>query len=75
MAFVETDDLISIEIHRQTLDVAGFNGKRKNSEEINRTLKERADSWKGFKEKKKGVLGLFARTAGPTQKGASMYSA
>ena len=74
MAFVETDDLISIDIHRQTLDIAGFNRKRKNPEEINRTLKKRADSWKGFKEKKKGVRGLFTCMAGPTQKGASMYS-
>ncbi|MBW2592141.1 MAG: dihydroxy-acid dehydratase, partial [Deltaproteobacteria bacterium] len=72
LAFVKTDDLISIDIHRQTLDVVGFDGKQKNPEEVNRRLEERVDSWKGFKKKKKGVLGLFARMAGPTQKGASM---
>jgi len=72
LAFVETGDLISINIHRETLDIVGINGKKQTSEKINRCLKERADLWKGFTKKKKGVLGLFARMAGPTQKGASM---
>ena len=72
LAFVKTGDLISIDIHKQTLDVVGFEGTRKNPEEVNRGLNERADSWNGFKKKKKGVLGLYTRMAGPTKDGASM---
>ena len=72
LAFVEPDDIISIDILRQTLDMVGFDKKRQNPDKVNRTLNKRADSWKGFQKKKKGVLGLFTRMAGPTQKGASM---
>jgi dihydroxy-acid dehydratase len=72
LAFVETDDLISIDIHQQTLDLVGFQGEQRTPDEVDATIGERAGRWKGFKDKRKGVLGLFTRMANATRKGASM---
>jgi len=72
LAFVEQGDVISIDIQRQVLDVTGCNGKEENSDKIEKVFSERAEKWSGFKNEHKGVLGLFTRNAGRTEKGASM---
>ena len=41
-------------------------------EEVERKLKQRAATWETVERKREGVLGLFTRTAGATDKGASM---
>jgi hypothetical protein len=42
-------------------------------EEVERKLKQRAARWEAVEMKREGVvLGLFTRTAGATDKGASM---
>ncbi len=72
IALVKEGDLISIDIATQALDIVGFDGKHKQPKEVKRELKERSAAWKGFEKPKGGILGLFTRTAGPTDKGASM---
>jgi dihydroxy-acid dehydratase len=72
LALVEAGDLISIDTPGQVLEIVGCSGKRKNPDEIAGILRERARQWQGFVSEHKGVLGLFTRSAGSTQKGASM---
>jgi len=72
LALVEEGDLIFIDTHVQTLALVGISGERKNPDEIEEILRERARQWQGFTSEHKGVLGLFTRSAGATQKGASM---
>jgi dihydroxy-acid dehydratase len=72
LALVEEGDLISIDTRGQTLELVGVAGERKNSDEVEGILHERSRKWQGFTSKHKGVLGLFTRSAGATQKGASM---
>ena len=72
LALVEEGDLISIDTHAQTLALVGISGERKKPDEIKGILAERSRKWKGFMPEHKGVLGLFTRSAGATQKGASM---
>jgi dihydroxy-acid dehydratase len=69
---VENGDLISIDTREQTLDLVGIAGDRKNPDEIEAILRKRARQWPGFESEHKGVLGLYTRNAGDTQKGASM---
>jgi dihydroxy-acid dehydratase len=72
LALVEEGDLISIDTRGQTLELVGVVGERKNPDEIEGILHERSRQWRGFTSEHKGVLGLFTRSAGATQKGASM---
>ena len=72
LALVEEGDLISIDTRGQTLELVGVAGERKNPDEVEGILHERSRKWQGFTSKHKGVLGLFTRSAGATQKGASM---
>jgi dihydroxy-acid dehydratase len=72
IALVEAGDLISIDIPKHTLEIVGFEGKQTNKEEIDRKLRERASTWKGFEIKTNGLMGLFTKMASETQKGASM---
>ncbi len=72
LAFVETDDLITVDIHQRTVELVGFRGQQTSPEDVHRTLRERAGKWKGFKDSHRGVLGLFTRMACATRKGASM---
>jgi dihydroxy-acid dehydratase len=72
LAFVETGDLITIDIHKRILDLVGFHGEQKSPDDVDRTLRERAGKWKGFKDTYRGVLGLFTRMTCATRKGASM---
>ena len=44
-------------------------------EEVERKLKHRAATWEPVEMKREGVLGLFTRMAGATDKGASMLRA
>jgi dihydroxyacid dehydratase/phosphogluconate dehydratase len=69
---VEEGDLISIDTHAQTLALVGISGERKNPDKVEEMLQERGRQWQGVTSEHKGVLGLFTRSAGPTQKGASM---
>ena len=73
LAMVEANDLISIDTREQILEIVGIAGEKKNSDVIQDILQERAKQWKGFTSEGKGVLGLFTRNAGNTQKGASMF--
>jgi len=75
IALVKEGDLISIDIPAQTLDIVGFEGNRQGPQEVERKLKQRAERWKPVERKREGVLGLFTRTAGATDKGASMLRA
>ena len=72
LALVKEGDLISIDIPGQTLEIIGFKTKHRSMEEVDYKLQERAGSWKGFEKNRNGVLGLFIKMAGDTQKGASM---
>ena len=72
LALVEEGDLISIDTRGQTLKLVGVAGERKNPDEIEGILHERSRQWQGSTSEHKGVLGLFTRSAGATQKGASM---
>jgi dihydroxyacid dehydratase/phosphogluconate dehydratase len=69
---VKEADLISIDIPAQTLEIVGFEGNRQGPQEVELKLKQRAAAWKSVEMKREGVLGLFTRTAGATDKGASM---
>lgn len=73
LALVEEGDLIFIDTHAQTLALVGIAGQRKNPDEIEGILAERSRKWKGFIPEHKGILGLFTRSAGATQKGESMF--
>ena len=75
IALVKEGDLISIDIPAQTPDIVGFEGNRQGPQEVERKLKQRAERWKPVERKREGVLGLFTRTAGATDKGASMLRA
>jgi len=72
IALIKNGDLISIDIFAQALNIVGFDGKSKQPKEVELKLKERSAAWKGFEKPKDGILGLFKRTAGATDKGASM---
>ena len=72
MALVEKGDLIFIDTRGQTLELVGAEGERKKPDEVEGILRERSRKWQGFASEHKGVLGLFTRSAGATQKGASM---
>ena len=72
LALVQKGDLISIDTHGQTLELVGIAGERKTPDEVEAVLRERINQWQGFRSEHKGVLGLFTRSAGATQKGASM---
>jgi len=72
LALVKNGDLISIATQEQTLDLVGIAGERKTPDEIKDIILERALQWQGITSERKGVLGLFTRNAGNTQKGASM---
>jgi dihydroxy-acid dehydratase len=72
LALVKEDDLISIDIAQQKLELVGFAGDHKSGEEVEQELYRRADAWQGFEPKQKGLLGLYANMAADTQKGASM---
>jgi dihydroxy-acid dehydratase len=72
LALVEDGDLISIDIPGQSLEIVGFDNKRREPEAVERKLRERKAAWKGFDKKPDGVLGLFTKMAGDTQYGASM---
>ncbi len=74
LAFVEKGDLISIDTRGQTLELVGVAGERKKPDEVEGILRERSRQWQGFTSEHKGVLGLFTRSAGATQKGASMLT-
>jgi dihydroxy-acid dehydratase len=72
LALVEMGDLISIDISGQSLEIVGFDNKRREPEAVEHKLSERKAAWKGFDKKLDGVLGLFTKMAGDTQDGASM---
>jgi dihydroxy-acid dehydratase len=72
LAFVEKGDIITIDIRQRSLELVGYDGEKRNADDVDRTLADRAKKWKGFHVERAGVLGLFARNAGRTEKGASM---
>ena len=74
LALVEEGDLISIDTRGQTLELVGVAGVWKKPDEVEGILHERSRRWQGFTSEHKGVLGLFTRSAGATQKGASMLA-
>ena len=72
IALVEAEDLISIDIQKHALEIVGFEGKQTNKDDIDRKLRERVSTWKGYDIKTNGLMGLFTKMARETQKGASM---
>jgi dihydroxy-acid dehydratase len=72
LALIRVDDLISIDIAEQKLELIGFDGDHKSGEDVELELHRRADTWPGFEPKQKGLLGLYVKMAADTQKGASM---
>ena len=73
IAFVEEDDLITLDVPRRSLAITGVKGQPKTPEEMEQILAERARHWKGFESKyKHGLLNLYSRHAVSAMKGAYM---
>lgn len=73
IALVEEGDLIHIDIPGRALNLIGDAQGEKTEQEISRLLQERKKRWKCPEIHHDGVLGLFARCAGSTARGASLY--
>jgi len=74
LALVKAGDLIEVDIQRQTLDLVGTDQQPLSPDQAAKMLAHRRESWPGFTPKHRGVLGLFTRQAGKTDKGASMLT-
>ena len=73
IAFVEADDLITLDVPGRSLAITGVKGQPKTPEEMEQILAERARHWKGFESKyKHGLLNLYSRHAVSAMKGAYM---
>ena len=73
IAFVEEDDLITLDVPGRSLAITGVKGQPKTPEEMEQILAERARHWKGFESKyKHGLLNLYSRHAVSAMKGAYM---
>lgn len=73
IALVEEGDLIHIDIPGRALNLIGDAQGEKTEQEISRLRQERKKRWKCPEIHHDGVLGLFARCAGSTARGASLY--
>ncbi len=73
IALVENGDLIEISIPERRLAMVGVQGERLPEDEVERVLGERRAIWSPPPPRHtKGILSLFARTAGGASHGASM---
>jgi dihydroxy-acid dehydratase len=73
IALIEENDLIKIDIINRKLELVGVNGEIKSCEEIDKILDIRKSLWvKPVPKYKKGVLGIYTRTAVSPMKGAYM---
>ncbi|UCH24184.1 MAG: dihydroxy-acid dehydratase [Deltaproteobacteria bacterium] len=71
IAFVENDDIISIDIPNRSLNIVGYNEKRMNSAEVQSLLTERKKRWtRPPLEHPPGVLQRYADRAVSAIKGA-----
>jgi dihydroxy-acid dehydratase len=73
IALVEDGDLIELSVTERRLALVGVHGERLPEAEVERLLAERRASWSPPPPRHtKGILSLFARTAGGASDGASM---
>lgn len=72
IAFIAEGDLVKIDISKRSLAIVGLNGRHTAIEDVSETLAQRSRSWQPPALNRTGVLGLFARNAAATRKGASM---
>ena len=73
IAFVEDDDIITLDVQNRYLAITGVKGEPKTEEEMAQILEERKKNWKGFESKyKHGLLKLYSQHAVSAMKGAYM---
>ena len=73
IALVEENDLIRISVGERSLTLVGIDGREEDPAVIENILKERNAVLSPRKVERRGILGLFTRTAGNTWEGASMF--
>lgn len=73
IAFLETDDLILLDIEERKLEIIGVKGQKLAEEEIEKILEERKRAWIPKEEKyKSGVLKVYSEHAVSPMKGGYM---
>ena len=73
IAFVEDDDIITLDVQNRYLAITGVKGEPKTEEKMAEILEERRKNWKGFESKyKHGLLKLYRQHAVIAMKGAYM---
>ena len=73
IALVEEGDIIELDVKNRSLSITGIRGEKKTPEEMEKILRERAASWKGFTSKyTHGLLKLYSQHAVSAMKGAYM---
>lgn len=72
IALVEENDLVKIDLANRGLNIMGIKGKEKSQKEIARSLEARKRYLEPHTSSRTGVLGLFAKLAGDTCRGASI---
>ncbi len=70
LAFIETDDIIEYNIPERSLSLVGIAGKELPEDEVNRILKERAESGIIPRPKRKGLFKRYTDNAVSAMKGA-----
>jgi dihydroxy-acid dehydratase len=72
IAFVNEGDLIEIDIPQRRLAIVGIDGRKASADEVAQALERRSRTPRPAPKVPAGLLGLFARNASATRKGASM---
>ncbi len=73
IALIEDGDIISINVPQRSLNLVGCAGKTMSHDKVEKVLCERRKAWKYSESPKKGVLGVYARNAGKTASGATIF--
>ena len=73
IALIEDGDLIELSLKNRSLNIIGFNGKRKSEDEVNATLEKRRAVLKPHARRyTKGALGLYTKLATSAMHGGHM---
>ena len=73
IALIEDGDMIELSLKNRSLNIVGFNGERKNPEEIDKVLAERRAALKLHPRRyTKGALGLYTKLACSAMRGGHM---
>jgi len=73
IALIKRDDVIHIDMAAQTIDIMGEKGKTTDPDAVKRLLMQRAARHRPKPIDHQGLLGLYTRSAGSIERGATLF--